>query len=70
MREIGLYNDDDILHVECLKFCFIPLIREELHQTAEVWNLHRIRPQPLNRDSPSGTPDVFAPVKWKSQLYS
>lgn len=40
MREIGLYNDDDILHVECLKFFFMPLIREELHQTAELWNLH------------------------------
>ena len=59
MREIGLYNDDDILHVECLKFCFMPLIREELHQTAGLWNLHRIRPQPLNRDSPSGRPDVL-----------
>ena len=59
MRDIGLYNDDDILHVECLKFCFMPVIREELHETAELWNLHRIRPQPLNRDSPSGRPDVL-----------
>lgn len=59
MREIGLYNDDDCLHVECLKFCFMPLIREELHRTEELWNLHRIGPQPSNRDSPSGRPDVL-----------
>ena len=59
MREIGLYNDDDCLHVECLKFCFMPLIREELHRTAELWNLHRIRPQPSNRDSPSGRPEIL-----------
>ena len=59
LREIGLYNDDNIIHVNCLKFCFMPLIREELFRCAELWNLHRIRPQPLNRYSPSGRPDIL-----------
>lgn len=59
LRENGLYSDDDILHVHCLKFCFMPLIREELHRVAELWNLHRIRPQSSNRDSPCGRPDIL-----------
>lgn len=59
LRETGLYNDDDIVHVQCLKFCFMPLIREELHHVAELWNLHKIRPQPSNHDSPSGRPDIL-----------
>lgn len=59
LREIGLYSDDNVLHVNCLKFCFMPLIREELHRCAELWNLHRIRPQSSNLDSPSGRPDVL-----------
>lgn len=59
LREIGLYNDDNMLHVNCLKFCFMPLIREELYRCAELWNLHRIRPQSSNPDSPSGRPDIL-----------
>lgn len=59
LREIGLYSDNNVLHVNCLKFCFMPLIREELHRCAELWNLHRIRPQSSNLDSPSGRPDVL-----------
>lgn len=59
LREIGLYGDDNILHVQCLKFCFMPLIREELHRVAELWNLHRIRPQSSNRDSPAGRPEIL-----------
>jgi len=58
LRETGLY-DDDIVHVHCLKFCFMPLIREELHHVTDLWNLHKIRPQPSNRDSPSGRPDIL-----------
>ena len=59
LRETGLSNDDDIVHVQCLKFCFMSLIREELHHVAELWNLRKIRPQPSNRDSPSGRPDIL-----------
>ncbi|XP_020624450.1 uncharacterized protein LOC110061929 [Orbicella faveolata] len=59
LRETGLYNDDNIVHVQCVKFCFMPLIREELHHVAELWNFHKIRPQPSNRDSPSGRPDIL-----------
>ena len=36
LREIGLYSDNNVLHVNCLKFCFMPLIREELHRCAEL----------------------------------
>lgn len=37
----------------------MPSIREELHQAAELWNLHRIRSQSLNRNSRSGRPDIL-----------
>ena len=57
-RDVGLYCDDDPLHVECLRFCFQPLIQEELNRVAQHWNLHRIRPS-LNQESPPGRPDVL-----------
>lgn len=34
LRDRGLYSDGDILHVECLKFCYMPVLRSELQRTA------------------------------------
>lgn len=58
LRDRGLYCDADILHVECLKYCYMPLIRQELQRAAVQWNLHRIRPS-TNPNSPPGRPDTL-----------
>ena len=58
MRDCGLYSYDDCIQVECLKFCFMQLLRDELHQIARLWNVHQIRPS-LNAESPDGRPDVL-----------
>ena len=58
LRDVGLYCDDNPLHVECLRFCFIPLLQKELNRVAQHWNLHKIRPS-LNQESPPGRPDVL-----------
>ena len=58
LRDRGLLNDDDYIHMQCLKFCFMPLLRAELQRVAQHWNLHRIRPS-TNEDSPHGRPDVL-----------
>ncbi|XP_067022026.1 uncharacterized protein [Acropora muricata] len=58
MRDMGLYNDGDPLQVECLRYCFMNVLRNELHQVAKLWNLHRIRPS-VNSDSPPGRPDLL-----------
>lgn len=41
-----------------LMFCYMPLLRDELHRTARLWNLHRIRPS-TNLELPFGRPDVL-----------
>ena len=58
LRENGLYSDSNIIHTECLRFCFMDLIRANLHQTAQLWNCHRIRPS-RNENSPAGRPDLL-----------
>ena len=58
MRDMGLYNDGDPLQVECLRYCFMNVLRNELHQVAKLWNLHRIRPS-VNSDSPPGRTDLL-----------
>ena len=70
LRDQGLYDDDDIIQCECLKFCFMDIIQSELHTVARNWNLHRIRPT-RNAESPSGRPDVlyFNPQARATQDY-
>lgn len=57
LRDQGLYVETDKIHVECLKFCYMPLLREELYKVAAHWNLHKIRPS-SNNNSPHGRPDI------------
>ena len=58
LRGQGLLNDDDYIHMQCLKICFMPLLRAGLQRVAQHWNLHKIRPS-RNEDSPAGRPDVL-----------
>lgn len=58
MRSVGLFDDDDPLQVECLRFCFMEILKTELYRIAREWNLHRIRPS-RNQDSPPGRPDIL-----------
>jgi len=58
LRDAGLFCDDDIVHRECLKFCFMDLLQMELHKVARLWNTHRIRPS-ANPESPPGRPDCL-----------
>lgn len=58
LRDNGLYCDADIVQVECLRFCFMAILRQELQSVAKLWNVHRIRPS-TNRESPPGRPDVL-----------
>ena len=51
MRDCGLYCDDNVVQADCLKFCFMPVIRHELHKVAVLWNLHKIRPSTI-QESP------------------
>ena len=58
MRDEGIFCDHDPIHLECLRFCFMPLIQGEQNKVATHWNLHKIRPL-HNVESPSGRPDVL-----------
>eukprot|EP00794_Sanderia_malayensis_P015232 gene15232-biopygen12685 len=58
IKENGLYSECNIIHQECLKFCYIKLLQDELHRIMVLWNTHKIRPQ-RNADVPSGRPDMM-----------
>lgn len=70
LRDQGLYDDSNPVHVECLKYCYMPILKEELQRVAQLWNLHKIRPS-ANEQSPSGRPDTifFFPEAFDSISY-
>jgi hypothetical protein len=58
LRDSGLFCDNDDKQTECLKFCFMGIMQEELSMFSQQWNLHKIR-KSRNPESPDGRPDVL-----------
>ena len=58
MRDQGIFSDHDPIHIDCMRFCFINTVQQELYRVAKHWNLHRIRPS-SNVESSPGRPDVL-----------
>lgn len=59
LQESGCYCDTNVVHVECLRFCYMDILRDErLYRAARLWNNHRIRPS-VNHESPGGRPDLL-----------
>ena len=44
LRDSGLYDNTDNVHVMALKFSFYGCIQSELDETVRYWNQHKIRP--------------------------
>lgn len=57
LTALGHFDNSNVIHIECLRFCFMSLIREELHGESQHWNLQKIRPS--NGETPAGRPDVL-----------
>lgn len=58
LRDSGVYADHDPLHQECLKFCFMNVLRNELNSIAKMWNVKDIHVK-KNAQLFGGKPDVM-----------
>ena len=54
----GLFEESDLVQVECLLFCFMPLLQDELAHIVQEWNLHKIRPS-SNESLPLSRPETL-----------
>eukprot|EP00112_Aurelia_sp_Birch-Aquarium-sp1_P023636 Seg7107.2 transcript_id=Seg7107.2/GoldUCD/mRNA.D3Y31 product="hypothetical protein" protein_id=Seg7107.2/GoldUCD/D3Y31 len=70
LRDQGFYDDSNPVHVESLRFCFYPILQDELYDVVYHWNHHKIRPV-RTAESPSGRPDVlfFLPEEQDTRDY-
>ena len=58
LRDLGIIDTSNELHIECVRFCFTGLIQRDFNRVSEMWNQHSIRYQP-NTECPCGKPDLL-----------
>ena len=65
MRDKGIFNNANFLHVESLRYCFGPAIQMELNLVRKEWNRHKIRKQ-RGREVVPGKPNMlfYVPEKF------
>ena len=64
MSDLGLFNSTDSVHQECIRFCFMPILRNELNEVAEMWNQHIIASSKFGNSSGlGGRPDCLVTPK-------
>ena len=54
----GVVDTSNRLHMECIAYCFLPLIRCELQAVFRSWNSHQVRKM-KHSGLPSGIPNVL-----------
>ncbi len=71
LRDSGIYRDHDPLHRECLKLCFMNVLRQELYSVAKLWNTKRLEVKRNEVDVFGGKPDVmfFLPAVYSTRSY-
>ena len=69
MVDLRLYDPTDHVQDECLKYCFMDIVRKELNSVAVEWNQHIIS-RSIN-GGPSGQPDTmyFLPHLYDAENY-
>lgn len=45
MVDLNVLNSTDPVHLECIRFCFMPLVQEHLDSFKNSWNIHLIQSQ-------------------------
>lgn len=59
MDDFGVIDVSLTMVRECIRFCYLDLLRAELNLIRIKWNTHNLRPSTGNELSPSGKPDVI-----------
>lgn len=58
LDSVGIIDTSRATDIQCIRFVYLELLREELNTVTTLWNTHHIRPS-SNGSTPSGKPDVM-----------
>ena len=59
VRDFGLFDDSDPVQVDLIRFCFMAILRHELHKVVEMWNQHIIALSKCGKNGSRERPDVM-----------
>ncbi|VDI17274.1 Hypothetical predicted protein [Mytilus galloprovincialis] len=54
----GEFNRDNVVDIQCLRYCFMPVVQQELNLLVERWNNHHISAN-RNAACPNGRPNTL-----------
>ena len=54
----GIFDNSNVFHTECLRFCFLRSFQDELTKFITFWNHHRVQ-KVKNSESPCGIADYL-----------
>lgn len=58
LENAGIFDTSCVVNIQCARFCYMDIIREELHSIVMQWNAHHIR-KSNNPLSAHGKPDIL-----------
>ena len=58
MVDLEIFDPSEPALLDCIRFCFINILRKELTDIANEWNPHLLSPKRNN--IPSGRPDIMS----------
>ncbi|CAC5383263.1 unnamed protein product [Mytilus coruscus] len=60
MRDTGILNNHNHIDIECIRYCFLPIIQSQLQDCITSWNSHTVRAQRRNQLlTLPGKPDIL-----------
>jgi len=57
MIDRQLFDNSNPIHIDCIRYCFMDLIQQDLNKVVKEWNLHPIRKQ--KNDGVFGKPEIL-----------
>ena len=71
LRDSEVFDDSDPVQCECLKFCFMPVLRRELTLVAQMWNakdIHVAKNSELHEENQISCSSCLRPVMLETTL--
>jgi len=56
LLQTGAFDPSSVAETECIRYCFMAIIQQDLDAVRQHWNTHRIRPS-AGASCPAGIPD-------------
>lgn len=71
LEQCGIIDTSSVCDVECIRYCYMDLLRRELNTVLQEWNTHHMRRTSHFDSAPFGKPDImfYFPQLFEARSY-